>query len=107
MAIDKKESIEVNGVKYYLNPKKQKRKFSKGIIRLCLIVMTVIFVADFLLCWRANEQMDSTTIAAFAGFWGAEVFSAAWIKATEVKTEAARLSAERYSTDHSQEVNHP
>ena len=65
-------------------------RYSKRVILLCLIVMTAMFVIDTLLCWRAGEQLDSSSVAAMAGFWGAEVFSSAWIKVTEEKQKRKR-----------------
>lgn len=63
-------------------------RYSKRIVLLCLIVMTVMLAVDTVLCWRAGEQLDSSSVAAMAGFWGAEVFSSAWIRVTETKQKA-------------------
>jgi putative Ca2+/H+ antiporter (TMEM165/GDT1 family) len=70
-------------------------RYSKRIVLMCLVVMTAIFIIDAVLCWRAGEQLDSSSVAAMSGFWGAEVFSAAWIKVTEEKqkSKAAQQSA--------------
>lgn len=65
---------ESNGVRY-----------SKKIVLLCLIVMTVLLAVDTVLCWQAGEQLDSASVAAMAAFWGTEVFSSAWIRVTETK----------------------
>lgn len=65
-------------------------RYSKRVILLCLIVMTAMLAIDTALCWRAGEQLDSSSVAAMAGFWGAEVFSSAWIKVTEEKQKRKR-----------------
>lgn len=64
------------------------KKYSKKIILLCLCVMTVLLIVDTVLCWRSGEQLDSSSVAAMAAFWGTEVFSSAWIKVTETKQQA-------------------
>lgn len=64
------------------------KKYSKKIILLCLCVMTGLLIVDSVLCWRSGEQLDSSSVAAMAAFWGTEVFSAAWIKVTETKQQA-------------------
>lgn len=69
---------ESNGVKY-----------SKKIILLCLVVMTALVIIDAVLCWRAEEQLDSCSVAAICGFWGTECFASAWIKVTETKNSKA------------------
>lgn len=61
------------------------KRYSKRIVLLCLLVMTVMLLIDSVLCWRAGEQLDSASVAAMAAFWGTEVFSSAWIKVTETK----------------------
>lgn len=65
-------------------------RYSKRIVLLCLSVMTAMLIIDTVLCWRAGEQLDSSSVAAMAGFWGAEVFSSAWIKVTEEKQKRKR-----------------
>lgn len=62
-----------------------KIRYSKIIILLALTVMTAIFVADVILCWRSGQQLDSSSVVAMSGFWGTEVFASAWIKVTESK----------------------
>lgn len=69
-------------------------RYSKRVILLCLIVMTAMLIIDTVLCWRAGEQLDSSSVAAMAGFWGAEVFSSAWIKVTEEKQKRKREERE-------------
>ena len=60
-------------------------RYSKKIILLCLSVMAALLIVDTVLCWLAEEQLDSASVAAMAAFWGTEVFSSAWIRVTETK----------------------
>ena len=90
-----KDIIEVNGVKYQA-VKKSRKRYSKRIVLLCLIVMSALLAVDAVLCWRAGQQLDSASVAAMAGFWGAEVFASAWIKSPEAKNEAAQQAREQY-----------
>lgn len=71
------------------------QRYSKRIVLLCLCVMTAMLIIDTVLCWRSGEQLDSSSVAAMAGFWGAEVFSSAWIRVTEEKNKTKKEQSER------------
>lgn len=72
-------------------------RYSKKIIAICLTVMTAMLSADIVLCWRSGEQLDSSSVAAMAAFWGTEVFSSAWIRTSKAKQEAVEKSVEKYT----------
>lgn len=72
-------------------------RYSKKIIAICLTVMTAMLTADIVLCWRSGEQLDSSSVAAMAAFWGTEVFSSAWIRTSKAKQEAVQKSVEKYT----------
>lgn len=73
-------------------------RYSKKVVVYCLIIMTSLLIINAILCWRANQQMDSTSVTAISAFWGTEVFASAWIKSTESKQKALEKSKEQYST---------
>ena len=58
-------------------------RFSKRILIWACLAVTMVFIVDAVLCWRAEEQIDSASITAVCGFWGAEIAANAWIKVTE------------------------
>lgn len=72
-------------------------RYSKKIVAICLIVMTVMMTADIVLCWRSGEQLDSQSVTAIAAFWGTEVFASAWIRTAKTKQEAVEKSVEKYT----------
>lgn len=72
-------------------------RYSKKIVAICLTVMTAMLAADIVLCWRSGEQLDSSSVASMAAFWGTEVFSSAWIRTSKAKQEAVEKSVEKYT----------
>lgn len=71
--------------------KKKKRdpiRFSKKIMYISFIFLTLYVMASFLLAYRSMTTLDSQlTICVFA-FWGTECFSNAWIKVSKIKHES-------------------
>ena len=90
----------------FLNRKKaaasgesKKIRYSKVIILLALTIMTGMLVADIMLCWRAGQQLDSSSVVAMSGFWGTEVFASAWIKVTETKNQMTNQTIKKAQTE--------
>ena len=76
--------------------KKEKRvsttRFSKRIIIYCLVMTTLLMLADIVLCFLASEQIDPVSIGAFCTVIISELFSSAWIRVTKSKTGKSEQS---------------
>lgn len=69
----------------WVKKKRDPLRFSKKIMYVSFVFLSLYVMADFLLAYRSNTTFDSQlTICVFA-FWGTECFSNAWIKVTELK----------------------
>ncbi|WP_276934073.1 hypothetical protein [Dielma fastidiosa] len=69
----------------WVKKKRNPMRFSKRIMYISFMFLTLYVMASFLLAYRSMSMLDSQlTICVFA-FWGTECFSNAWIKVTELK----------------------
>jgi len=66
---------------------RKKTRFSKKIIIFCLIATSILLLSDIALCWRALEQLDPSSVAAFCTLYGVEFLSLASIKKKEIVAE--------------------
>ena len=78
--------------------KKEKPPFDRGIVILVFVVNLIVLAASFFVVFKTGVE-PSTTVMAWFGFAGAEVWALALLKTTKRKEETKRLKGPFFEAD--------